>query len=148
MVEQEVLNFYPKFEQAQLSVEIAGSGSELMLDLDRFKQILANLLSNSIRYTEAGGKVHIHSEDNEREWSLYVDDSPLGLSDEQLARIGERFYRVDDSRTRSTGGTGLGLALSCKMAQALGGQLSFDHSPLGGLRAKLSFSKQTKAQGN
>ena len=147
VVEQEVLNFYPKFEQAQLKVELSGSGTELLLDLDRFKQILANLLSNSIRYTEAGGKVHIHSEDNEQTWSLYVDDSPLGLSDEQLARIGERFYRVDDSRTRSTGGTGLGLALSCKMAQALGGQLSFDHSPLGGLRCKLSFPKQTKAQG-
>ena len=53
-----------------------------------------------------------------------MDDSPFGVSDEQLARLGERFYRVDDSRTRSTGGTGLGLALSCKLAQALGGSLT------------------------
>ena len=52
-----------------------------------------------------------------------------------------RFYRVDDSRTRSTGGTGLGLALSVKIAKALGGQLSFDHSPLGGLRCQLTFPK-------
>ncbi|WP_369680334.1 ATP-binding protein, partial [Pseudomonas aeruginosa] len=52
--------------------------------------------------------------------------------------LGERFYRVDDSRTRSTGGTGLGLALSCKIAQALGGTLSFEHSPLGGLRCVLT----------
>ncbi|WP_034584313.1 MULTISPECIES: sensor histidine kinase efflux regulator BaeS [Acinetobacter] len=145
VVQQELNNFNPKFEQAQLTVTAEGEGAELQLDLDRFKQIIANLLSNSIRYTEAGGQVHIHTEQNDKQWTLYVDDSPLGLTDEQLARIGERFYRVDDSRTRATGGTGLGLALSCKIAQALGGSLSFDHSPLGGLRCKLTFPKQMKS---
>ena len=144
VVQQELMNFQPKFEQADLKVTVEGDGAEVELDLDRFKQIVANLLSNSIRYTEAGGQVHIHTEQNEKEWTLYVDDSPFGLTDEQLARIGERFYRVDDSRTRSTGGTGLGLALSCKITQAMGGSLSFAHSPLGGLRCKLSFPKQMK----
>ena len=144
VVQQELMNFQPKFEQADLKVIIEGDGAEVDLDLDRFKQIVANLLSNSIRYTEAGGQVHIHTEQNEKEWTLYVDDSPFGLTDEQLARIGERFYRVDDSRTRATGGTGLGLALSCKITQAMGGSLSFAHSPLGGLRCKLSFPKQMK----
>lgn len=144
VVQQELINFQPNFEQAKLTVTANGEDTELNLDLDRFKQIVANLLSNSIRYTEAGGQVHIHSMQDEKEWSLYVDDSPFGLSDEQLARIGERFYRVDDSRTRATGGTGLGLALSCKIMQALGGSLSFAHSPLGGLRCKLSFPKQMK----
>lgn len=144
VVQQELMNFQPKFEQADLKVTVEVDGAEVELDLDRFKQIVANLLSNSIRYTEAGGQVHIHTEQNEKEWTLYVDDSPFGLTDEQLARIGERFYRVDDSRTRSTGGTGLGLALSCKITQAMGGSLSFAHSPLGGLRCKLSFPKQMK----
>lgn len=144
VVQQELMNFQPKFEQADLKVTVEGDGAEVDLDLDRFKQIVANLLSNSIRYTEAGGQVHIHTEQNEKEWTLYVDDSPFGLTDEQLARIGERFYRVDDSRTRSTGGTGLGLALSCKITQAMGGSLSFAHSSLGGLRCKLSFPKQMK----
>ncbi|MGI1794031.1 sensor histidine kinase efflux regulator BaeS [Acinetobacter variabilis] len=144
VMQQELMNFQPKFEQADLKVIIEGDGAEVELDLDRFKQIVANLLSNSIRYTEAGGQVHIHTEQNEKEWTLYVDDSPFGLTDEQLARIGERFYRVDDSRTRATGGTGLGLALSCKITQAMGGSLSFAHSPLGGLRCKLSFPKQMK----
>lgn len=144
VVQQELMNFQPKFEQADLKVTVEGDGAEVDLDLDRFKQIVANLLSNSIRYTEAGGQVHIHTEQNEKEWILYVDDSPFGLTDEQLTRIGERFYRVDDSRTRATGGTGLGLALSCKITQAMGGSLSFAHSPLGGLRCKLSFPKQLK----
>ena len=142
VVVQEIENFKPKFAQADLSVSVQGEGADLQLDIDRFKQILVNLLGNSIRYTEAGGEVCVHTEQSASHWSLIVDDSPLGLSDEQLARLGERFYRVDDSRTRSTGGTGLGLALSGKIAQAMGGQLSFDHSPLGGLRCKLTFPKQ------
>ncbi|CAB1217368.1 sensor histidine kinase efflux regulator BaeS [Acinetobacter bouvetii] len=142
VVLQEVENFKPKFAQADLAISVQGEGANLQLDIDRFKQIMVNLLGNSIRYTEAGGEVRVHTEQSATQWSVIVDDSPLGLSDEQLARLGERFYRVDDSRTRSTGGTGLGLALSGKIAQALGGQLSFDHSPLGGLRCKLTFPKQ------
>ncbi|PAL80317.1 ATP-binding protein, partial [Acinetobacter baumannii] len=91
------------------------------------------------RYTETGGQIHIHTRQTPQEWTLYVDDSPFDLSDEQLSRLGQRFYRVDDSRTRSTRGTGLGVALSCKIAQALGGTLSFDLSPLGGLRCVVAF---------
>ncbi|MFI7854107.1 sensor histidine kinase efflux regulator BaeS, partial [Acinetobacter baumannii] len=140
---QEVENFRPKLEQAGLEIEVEGEGASLLLDRDRFKQIIVNLIGNSIRYTETGGKIHIHTSQTPQEWTLYVDDSPFGLSDEQLSRLGERFYRVDDSRTRSTGGTGLGLALSCKIAQALGGTLSFEHSPLGGLRCVLTFKKQS-----
>lgn len=142
VVLQEVENFKPKFSQANLSISVQGEGANLQLDIDRFKQIMVNLLGNSIRYTEAGGEVRVHTEQSATHWSVIVDDSPFGLTDEQLARLGERFYRVDDSRTRSTGGTGLGLALSGKIAQALGGKLSFEHSPLGGLRCKLTFPKQ------
>lgn len=144
VVLQEVDNFKSTFEQNQLEVSLSGEGALLSLDRDRFKQIIVNLLGNCVRYTEQGGKIQIHTQQNEHEWVLYVDDSPFGLSDEQLARLGERFYRVDDSRTRSTGGTGLGLALSCKLAQALGGSLTFNHSPLGGLRCVLTFPKLIK----
>ncbi len=144
VVLQEVENFKSTFDQNQLEVSLSGEGALLSLDRDRFKQIIVNLLGNCVRYTEQGGKIQIHTQQNEHEWVLYVDDSPFGLSDEQLARLGERFYRVDDSRTRSTGGTGLGLALSCKLAQALGGSLTFNHSPLGGLRCVLTFPKQIK----
>ena len=138
---QEVEHFKPKFEQANLNISMKGQGTDLQLDVDRFKQIMVNLLSNSIRYTNAGGEVQIHSIEDEKSWSVIVDDSPLGLTDDQLANLGQRFYRVDDSRTRSTGGTGLGLALSGKIAQGLGGTLSFDHSPLGGLRCKLTLNR-------
>lgn len=141
VIEQEVENFKPSFDQAELKIELVGQGCDLVLDIDRFKQIIVNLIGNSLRYTQACGQVSIHTQETSTHWSLYVDDSPFGLSDEQLARLGERFYRVDDSRTRATGGTGLGLALSRQIAQALGGELSFEHSPLGGLRCKLKFPK-------
>ena len=146
VVLQEIENFKPKFEQADLKVSVDGQGAELQLDVDRFKQIMVNLIGNSIRYTTAGGEVHIHTQQDATTWSVIVDDSPLGMSDEQLAHLGERFYRVDDSRTRSTGGTGLGLALSGKIVQGLGGKLSFDHSPLGGLRCILTLPKNSKAK--
>lgn len=135
LVLQEVENFQPKFMEKCLQVSIEGQGCLLTADPDRLRQIIVNLLSNSVRYTEAHGQVHIHSEVKNQYWVLHIDDSPLGLSDEQLAQLGERFYRVDDSRTRGTGGTGLGLALSKKIAQILGGELQFSHSPLGGLRS-------------
>ncbi|MCU4581669.1 sensor histidine kinase efflux regulator BaeS [Acinetobacter gyllenbergii] len=141
VVLQEVENFKSTFEQNQLEVTLSGEGAILSLDRDRFKQIIVNLLGNCVRYTEQGGKIQIHTQQDEQQWIMYVDDSPLGVNNEQLARLGERFYRVDDSRTRSTGGTGLGLALSCKLAQALGGSLTFEHSPLGGLRCVLTFPK-------
>ena len=144
VIEQEIENFKPKFAQANLTVTATGENTVLQLDIDRFKQIMVNLIGNSVRYTEEGGQINIHTEQSDTEWTVYVDDSPLGLTDEQLANLGQRFYRVDDSRTRATGGTGLGLALSAKITEALGGKLSFDHSPLGGLRCKLTFSKQIK----
>lgn len=141
IVLQEIENFKPTLEQANLSISVQGKGTVLNLDLHRFKQIMVNLLSNSQRYTQAGGTIHVHTAESENKWILYVDDSPLGLSDEQLQRLGERFYRVDDSRARTTGGTGLGLALSVKLAVAMGGELTFHHSPLGGLRCQLVFNK-------
>jgi two-component system, OmpR family, sensor histidine kinase BaeS len=147
VIEQEVENFKPSFAQAQIEINLQGQGCDLQLDIDRFKQIMVNLIGNSLRYTDAGGEVQIHTHETATEWTVYVDDTPLGLSDEQLARLGERFYRVDDSRTRATGGTGLGLALSRQIAQALGGTLSFEHSPLGGLRCKLTFPKTLQTQG-
>ena len=142
VVLNEIESFKPKFEQAQLTVDVQGQGTILELDVDRFKQIMVNLLGNSIRYTEAGGSVRVHTVEDVEHWSVIVDDSPLSLTDEQLAHLGERFYRADNSRTRSTGGTGLGLALSCKIAQGMKGTLTFDHSPLGGLRCILTFPKK------
>lgn len=141
IVLHEVENFKQQFEQKQLMVNTEGEDGTLWCDSDRLRQIIVNLLSNSVRYTEEGGQIDIRSWQTADEWFLQIDDSPLGLDDQQLAHLGERFYRVDDSRTRSTGGTGLGLALSKKIAEALGGSLQFAHSPLGGLRCTVRLNR-------
>lgn len=146
IVLHEVENFRSQFAQKQLNIKIDGQGVQLISDTDRFRQIVVNLLSNSVRYTEETGQIHIHTQTTEQEWILYVDDSPLAVTDEQLKRLGERFYRVDDSRTRGTGGTGLGLALSKQIAQALGGKLQFAHSPLGGLRCTVHLNRHIQKE--
>jgi two-component system phosphate regulon sensor histidine kinase PhoR len=89
-------------------------------DEDRLRQILINLLSNSISYTPEGGRVRVHVEplhsptdrDNEYERvRLTISDSGIGIPKKDLPRIFERFYRVDKARSRISGGTGLGLSI-------------------------------------
>ncbi len=125
----------------QLEVIEPETQPQVMGDPDRIRQIIVNLLENSRRYTNAGGTVRLSSElqilQKGTFWTLYVDDSLPSVSDAVLAHLGERFFRADSSRTRETGGSGLGLALSCQVAAIHGGVILFEHSPLGGLRAIL-----------
>ncbi|AXI01586.1 ATP-binding protein [Aquirhabdus parva] len=114
---------------------------QLEIDADRIRQVVANLLENSRRYTDPGGVVRVSTElqliQKERFWTLLIDDSLPSVSNNVLSHLGERFFRADSSRTRATGGAGLGLALSRQIAEMHGGDLLFEHSPLGGLRAIL-----------
>ena len=104
-------------------------------------QAIINIISNSIKYSKHNEDIFIKSFKTKDNIIISIKDTGIGIDEEHIPFIFERFYRVDDSRTRSTGGTGLGLALSVKITQALGGTLSFDHSPLGGLRCQLTFPK-------
>ena len=140
----------PMHEQG-LTLEIVEpqSSADVYGDPDRIRQIVVNLLENSRRYTNSGGTVRVSSElqtlQKETFWMLYVDDSLPSVSDAVLAHLGERFFRADSSRTRETGGAGLGLALSCQVALSHGGELLFEHSPLGGLRVILRLPIQSIA---
>jgi two-component system sensor histidine kinase BaeS len=74
--------------------------------------------------------------------AITVEDSAPGVPDEALARLSERFYRVDASRSRAQGGAGLGLALCRRILDAHGATLAFSHSPLGGLCVTVGFARQ------
>jgi len=74
-----------------------------------------------------------------RSMHLHLDDSAPGVPDDALPRLGERFYRVDASRSRAHGGAGLGLALCRRLLDAQGGTLAFAHAPAGGLRVTLTL---------
>ncbi|MGT2887630.1 two-component system histidine kinase PnpS [Streptococcus didelphis] len=96
---------------------------ELVSDKYILSQILLNLLSNAIRYTEAGGQITIASRTVDDSCQISVTDTGIGMSQLELERIFERFYRVNKGRSRKSGGTGLGLSIVKELSQALGGQV-------------------------
>jgi two-component system phosphate regulon sensor histidine kinase PhoR len=84
---------------------------------------LSNLVSNAIRYTPLGGLVHLTFSQTEDQLTISVKDTGPGIPSEHLPRLTERFYRIDQSRSRETGGTGLGLAITKHVMQRHGGEL-------------------------
>lgn len=80
-------------------------------DRDRIRQVLANLISNSIKYGKDGGETKVSIYDMDENLLVEVTDNGIGIDEAHLKRIFERFYRVDKSRSRNQGGTGLGLAI-------------------------------------
>jgi signal transduction histidine kinase len=110
--------------QVILQVEAEGGCPPAWADSDRTEQVLVNLLDNAIKYSQPGGTVAI-SVQGEREQSVMVQvqDEGIGIPAEDLARIGERFYRADKARSRAAGGSGLGLAIARALIAAQGGTL-------------------------
>ncbi|UXI67217.1 ATP-binding protein [Tahibacter amnicola] len=106
-------------------------------DEGRLNQLLANLIGNSRRYTDAPGRIRITATRLPTHWSVDIDDTPPGVPPESLPRLFDRLYRVDRSRNRAHGGAGLGLAICRAIVQAHGGSIEAHHSPLGGLRVRL-----------
>ncbi|HHD2751563.1 TPA: ATP-binding protein [Clostridium perfringens] len=96
----------------------------LMGDKDKFKQMLLNLVSNSIKYTEKDGIVRVESYTHDMNLVLVIEDNGIGISAEDLPRIFERFYRVDKARSRESGGTGLGLAIVKHIVRLFDGDIS------------------------
>ena len=104
-------------------------------DAGRLAQVFANLLQNSLRYTEAPGTLRVRTGGARVVW----EDSNPGVPEEDLPRLTERLYRVDGSRSRNGGGSGLGLAIARAIVEAHGGTLKTGASRLGGLRIELEF---------
>jgi two-component system, OmpR family, phosphate regulon sensor histidine kinase PhoR len=97
----------------------------VLADRQRLVQILQNLVRNAIAYTPAGGIVSISLEPgDEGHLALVVEDNGVGIPPDELKRIFERFYRADASRSRATGGFGLGLAIVHDLVTAMGGSIS------------------------
>ncbi len=97
-------------------------GLQLFGDKVRLKQVLVNLIQNSIKYTE-NGKVEVLVEEIKKFGRIIVKDTGFGISDSDLDRIFERFYRVDKDRSRAVGGTGLGLAIVKHIIEAHGSRM-------------------------
>ncbi|WP_342388467.1 two-component system histidine kinase PnpS [Salinicoccus bachuensis] len=95
-------------------------------DEDRLRQIILNLVGNGINYTAEGGTVKVSLKENVDKVRLIIQDDGIGIPEESLPRIFERFYRVDRARSRHSGGTGLGLAIVKHLIESHHGRIEVE----------------------
>ena len=114
-----------QFEERGLTfvVDIPATLPPVYVDPDRAVQVMTNLLTNALRYTPAPGEVAFTVRAESNTVRFAVKDSGVGIAAENLPRIFERFYRVDKSRSRALGGSGIGLTIARALVDAMGGRI-------------------------
>ncbi|MEV5447963.1 HAMP domain-containing sensor histidine kinase, partial [Streptomyces sp. NPDC052644] len=103
-----------------------GADLEMAVDGARLRQIVGNIVANAVRHTPAGGSVVVRLKVRDDQLAIAVSDTGTGIAPADQAKIFDRFWRADDSRTRSTGGSGLGLSIARKLAEAHGGTIGVE----------------------
>lgn len=126
-------------DERKVSTSVRAEGeTTAAVDPDRLRQVVQNLLHNAVRFTPAGGQVTVivrGALGDQDSWvTLEVEDDGPGIPAEDLSRIFEPFYRVDPSRSRASGGTGMGLAVVKLLVQVQGGSVRAENRPSGGSR--------------
>lgn len=128
--EKIVESFKPLFikENYQLDSDIAPE-IHVIIDLDKFKQIMNNLLSNAYKYLKPNGRVEVTLAKQNKNIIIKVKDNGIGMDEKDLPFIFERFYRTDISRNKNTGGSGIGLTITKSFIEALDGRISVESKP-------------------
>jgi signal transduction histidine kinase len=112
-------------------------------DYDRLKQVFINLLSNAVKYTDSGSiTVSIERKESSKgrtAWNVVIADTGIGIQDEDLPHIFERFYRSDKSRNRGSGGAGIGLSIAAAIVAAHGGTIRAESGPGAGAVFRVSL---------
>lgn len=117
-----------KAEEKEIELILEPLEKEITIDGDyyRLKQIFINLISNAISYSLQGGRVTISMKEGLNSVAVSISDTGIGIAQEEIPRIFERFYRVDKARSRNSGGTGLGLAIVKHLVEAHKGKISVE----------------------
>jgi signal transduction histidine kinase len=125
VVEVTVASFQTVTTDHELELTYA-TPDELMVmgDREQLRQVLVILLDNAVRYTPAGGRIHVQARAEGKEAVLTVHDTGIGIPEDALPRVFERFYRADDARNRQSGGVGLGLAIARELVTRHSGRIS------------------------
>jgi signal transduction histidine kinase len=113
-------------KRLKLRLDLPESAALALVDAHRIGQVVRNLLSNAINFTPEGGEIAVSVKCTKDEVVVSVADTGPGIPQEELPYIFERFYRVDKSRSRATGGSGLGLTIARRLVEAHGGQLEVE----------------------
>ncbi len=135
-------NFRTRFEKQQIDLQedlAYDAPLRILGDADRLTQVFSNLLENTLRYANAPGYLRVWTHRAAKKLTLYFDDSGPGVPAESLAHLFDRLYRVDKSRSRTQGGSGLGLSICKSIVDNLGGDIRAAAAPSGGLRIEIVF---------
>lgn len=116
-------NFDVDIKKKSILLSIEGGCSNIFADGDRINQVLINLISNAVKYTNEGGNVNIKIAEIDGFVAISIKDSGMGISQENIPFVFERFYRGDKSRNKMTGGSGIGLAIVKSIIMAHEGKL-------------------------
>ena len=111
-------SFESQVREKDLNATVIGEKSVASIDRNKMQQVIANLVSNAIKYTNPGGRIQIKITDGKDFSTIHVVDNGIGIAVEDYKRIFERFYRTDASRNRRTGGAGIGLTIVKAIVQA------------------------------
>ena len=128
-------------ENHGITISIHGTNAYLEGNKEMLEEVVYNLCDNAIRYNNEGGKVDVTVKPVKGKIYLCVEDNGIGISKEHQERIFERFYRVDKSRSKSTGGTGVGLAIVKHIIQQHGAHMELTSEKGKGTKIEIEFSK-------
>ena len=122
-----------QFEEKGVSLElnIPDGLPQVSVDTDRIGQVFINLIGNSLQYTPTGGSVLISGEEQNSQILIKISDTGIGLSADNISKIFTRFYRVDKSRSRAGGGSGIGLTIAKHLIESHGGEIGAASEGLG-----------------
>lgn len=118
--------FEAKSRSHTLVLEMDDEMPMLYADRERIEQVVVNILSNSVKYTPNGGKIVLSGHVQENELVIAVQDNGVGIPEEDIPRLFERFYRVEKARSRDRGGTGLGLAIASEIVKYHNGTIEVE----------------------
>ncbi|MEC8918730.1 MAG: ATP-binding protein, partial [Pseudomonadota bacterium] len=135
----------PRLESLGLALQLETEPLWVRADSQRLRQLWDNLLSNTIAYTDSPGTLRVTLKRRGDQATVVWEDTAPGVPEDELPRLTERLYRVEGSRNRRSGGSGLGLSIANALIEAQGGTLVPSVSPLGGLRWTLTFPQALPA---
>jgi two-component system sensor histidine kinase BaeS len=138
LIQSIVSGFRTKLDNKKIMLRYEPDAEKFVYaDRQRLGQLFRNIVENTLRYTDAPGKLVIRTEANKEFVIVHFEDSAPGVPETELEHLFERFSRVEMSRNRESGGAGLGLAICRKIVEAHEGEISAQQSELGGLHIKI-----------